>query len=111
MPKTNNLYNSGQVVTLATGQTYTLKSDEVFLNEVIYKKVDVEISLQNNSTTATPSDVLIGITKRDGIRNLPAKYVKFDDWYIDTVQQTTLTLCVANITAVIFSSLGSCLRL
>ncbi len=107
MAKANNLFNSGQVVTLATGQTYTLKSDEVFLNEVIYKKVDLEISLQNNSITATPADVLIGITKRDGRRNLPAHYVRFDDWFIDGVQQTTLTLCVANITAVIFSSLGS----
>ncbi len=98
----NTLFSTGQVVTLATGQTYTLKSDEVMLNEQIYKKLDLEIAINQNSSGATPSGVGVGIYKRDGVKNLPAGFSEFGEWEIDTVTQTTLALCVENIQSALF---------
>ncbi len=98
----NTLFSTAQVVTLATGQTYTLKSDEVMLNNQIYKKGDLEIAFYNNTATATPSDVKVGIQKRDGSRNLPADFSEFGEWEIDTVTQTTLALCIENINTALF---------
>ena len=45
----NRLFSSGQVVPLATGQTYTLKDAEVMINGVVYRKSDIETTLQGNA--------------------------------------------------------------
>ena len=42
----NRLYCSGQI-TLAIGETHTLKSDEVCINYAIYKKKDLEKTIEN----------------------------------------------------------------
>jgi len=85
--KTNTLFTSTQEVTIAVGETYTLRADEVMINNVIYRKADIEISLQNNDTGSAVEDVNIGINKRDGVRNLPADKVPFTKWTIDGVAQ------------------------
>jgi len=87
--KVNELLTSGQVVDIATGETYTLRTDEVMINAVIYRKADIEIFLKNNYAGATDTDVGIGIQKRDGIRNLPADGFIYTSWVIDTVAQVT----------------------
>ncbi len=57
----NALFSSGQVVTIATAETYTVKSDEVFLNDQLYKKVDLEIIMYNNDDNiiSTTSGLLV----------------------------------------------------
>ncbi len=101
------LFSSGQVVTLATGQTYTLKSDEVMINTQIFKKADLEIAFHGNFATATAVNVKVGIKKRDGVREGVADYATFGNWEIDTVAQTTLALCIENITTALFINLGA----
>ena len=85
----NTLLTSGQIITIAVGEVYTLKTDEVMINNTIYRKADIEISLQHNDTLAEATDVNIGIRKRDGVRNLPAENEPFNKWTIDTVLQET----------------------
>ena len=36
----NKLTSSGQTITLAVGETYEVKADEVFINGYLYKKKD-----------------------------------------------------------------------
>lgn len=90
----NILLTTGQVVTIAVGETYTLKIDEVMINEVIYRKTDLEISLQGNDPLALSEKVKIGVNKRDGVKNLPAIQRKTTEWTIDGVVQTVLATCI-----------------
>lgn len=98
----NKLYSSGQTVTLATGQSYTLKDNEVMIKGVIYRKSDIEITLENNGVISSSDNVKVGIRKRDGVSGMPAHYVTYDKWYIDDVQQTSLANCVENINTAIY---------
>ena len=98
--KTNTLFTSTEVVAIAVGETYTLRADEVMVNNVIYRKSDIEISLQNNDAGSAVEDVNIGINKRDGVRNLPSDKLPFTKWIIDgTAQITGLTETVEAIQA------------
>lgn len=101
MSNTNTLYSSSQVIQVASGENYTLKDDEVCINNFIYKKVDIEIITDDLLTNSLPNKVKIGITKRDGSRNIPATPIPFNKWQIDGVYQTTLENCINNITAFI----------
>jgi hypothetical protein len=53
----NTLFTSAQVITIAVGETYTLKADEVMINNSIYRKVDLEITMNRNGTLAVAEDV------------------------------------------------------
>ncbi len=97
----NTLSSTGQAVTLATANTYTIKSDEVMINEQLYKKGDLEIMMNNNGGSEDQEDVRVGIQKRDGNRNLPADMVHYGKWTIDTVVQTALGTLVENINTAI----------
>jgi len=103
----NTLYSSGQAVTLATGQTYTLKDNEVMINTVIYRKADIEITLENNGVISDSKDVKVGIRKRDGVSGMPAHYENYNKWYIDGTQQTILADCVENINTAIYYTASS----
>ena len=92
----NILYGSGQSITLAVGQNYTLKDDEVFINGVIVKKCDIEIALQNASSSSTASDVRLAVRKRDGLFNaIPADFSAFDEWQIDGSVPNNLSECAS----------------
>jgi len=97
----NTLYSSAQVIIIASGETYTLKEDEVYLNDQIYKKADLEIAMHGNDELAVDTDVMVGIDKRDGVKNFPADYTQYSNWTIDSVVQTTLSLCIENINTAI----------
>jgi len=98
----NRIFCSGQTIDLATGETYTLKTDEVFINENIYKKKDLEITTQNIFADNNPEMVKVGIRKRDGIMNLPATFVKFNEWEHNGNVFASLSDCVENITNCIY---------
>lgn len=97
----NYLISSGNTVTLAVGQTYTVKDNEVYINEQLYRKSDLEIVMSDNYETAESTDVKVGIRLRDGIKNLPASMVNYANWTIDTVVQTALGTLVENINTII----------
>jgi len=97
----NTLLTSGQVVTVAVGQTYTLKDNEVMINNVLCRKIDVEITLGENKNDSNQANVLVGIRKRDGNNNLPANLSTYDKWQIDGVTQTGISNCVNNINTAI----------
>ena len=97
----NTLFSSGQTITFAIGQDYTLKDNEVMINNNLYRKIDIETILAENDANSDQSDVLIGIRKRDGSKNLPADLAIYSDWTIDGVQQVSLSTCVNNINTAI----------
>lgn len=97
----NTLFSSGQTITFAVGNDYTLKDNEVMINGNLYRKIDVEIAMTENSSGSDQSDVLIGIKKRDGRKDLPAELTIYSDWTIDGVQQVDLSTCVDNINTAI----------
>ena len=98
----NKLFSSGELVTLATGQTYTVKDNEVFLNDSLYRKSDLEISLNGIGATSDQNNCNVGIRKRDGNKNLPAFLSDFNEWEIDGVAQTALEDCIENINTAIY---------
>ena len=102
----NKIFYSGQTIDLATGETYTLKTDEVFINGYIYKKKDLEVATQNIYPTNLPENIKVAIKKRDGVMNLPANFVRFDEWEIDGTKQTNLSECVENLSDCIYFSDG-----
>ena len=93
----NKLYSSGEEITLSIGHTYILKDDEVLINDAIYKKIDVEIAMNGNSSSAEQINVLLGVNKRDGILNIPAVEVNYLEWLVDNTIQTSLGECIENI--------------
>jgi len=93
----NKLTSSGQTITLAVGETYEVKADEVFINGYLYKKNDLEITTQNIHTDNDPEMVKIGIRKRDGITNLPADFVSFNEWEINGASVVSLSVLVETI--------------
>ena len=97
----NTLFSTAQVVTIATAETYTVKSDEVFINDQIYKKIDLEIIMYNNDDNISQEEVRVGIQLRDGAKTLPANLVHYAKWEIDTVIQTSLSTLVENINTAI----------
>lgn len=97
----SKLFSSGQSIALATGENYTLKDDEVWINHHIYKRCDLEITLKNMHEANNPEFVGVGIRKRDGVLGLPADFWRFDQWEVDGTQQTSLADCVNNITTAI----------
>jgi hypothetical protein len=99
----NKIYSSGQVIVIAVGETYTLKSDEVMINNSIYKKVDLEITLQQNYETSDSKTVGVAIKKRTGRINLPTVAIKYQEWEVDGVAQISLGGCVENIATVLES--------
>ena len=97
----NTLFSTARVVTIATAETYTVKSDEVFINDQIYKKIDLEIIMYNNDENISQEEVRVGIQLRDGAKTLPADLVHYGKWEIDTVIQTSLSTLVENINTAI----------
>lgn len=97
----NILFSTAQVIDLAVGETYTLKTDEVMINSQIYKKLSLEITMSDNSTTSTEENVAVGIRKREGGKSLPASLTSFSEWIIDGVVQTSLSQLVENINTAI----------
>lgn len=97
----NTILSSGTVVTIAVGETYTIKVNEVMINGQIYRKSDIELTMSGNGVGVADTDVKIGIQKRDGVKNLPANLVIFSGWTIDTVVATVLATCVLNISDII----------
>lgn len=97
----NTLFSSAQVVTIATAETYTVKSDEVMINDQLYKKIDLEIIMYNNDDNISQEEVRVGIQLRDGAKTLPANLVHYGKWIIDTVTQTSLSALVENINTAI----------
>jgi len=97
----NTIYSSGQVRPIASAEDYTLKGDEVMINGTIYRKSDLIVAIQSINPLATPDTVLLGVKKRDGVRNLPAVTVKFIEWSVDGITQTALGECLTNINAAI----------
>lgn len=102
----NRIFSTGQVITLATGQTYTLKDDEVLINNTILKKRDLEISLFNIGSSSDQNKVSVGIRKRDGLRALPAHEVRYDEWQIDGVTPANLGACIEAINTAIYWNEG-----
>jgi hypothetical protein len=103
----NTLHSSGQVITIAVGETYTLKDDEVMINNSIYRKIDLEIGTQGNYPTSLDTNVYLSIRKRTGRMNLPAVAVRYQEWEIDGVAQTSLADVVENISTAIGLALYS----
>lgn len=98
----NILLSSGQTITLATGQTYDLKDNEVMVNGNIYRKADLEIAVNGNSATSNINDVNIGIRKRYGRLNLPADLTLYYEWSVDGIQQASLADALENIQTAIY---------
>lgn len=94
----SRLFSSGQTVTLASGQDYVLKDDEVYINRVICKKCDLEITLNTNHEDNNQEDVGVGIRKRDGVLAMPSDFWTYKQWEIDGITQSNLADCVNNIT-------------
>jgi len=90
----NRIYGSSQSVTLATGENYTIKDDEVYINYNLYKKKDLEIKLKNNYSS---NDL------RNGhLRSLPADFSKFNQWEIDGSVPSDLATGINSINDSIF---------
>lgn len=100
----NTLFSSGQVVTLAIGQTYTVKDNEVFLNRTLYRKCDLEIALSNVYPTNQAGFIGVGVKKRNTLSNLPADLVHFEEWQVDGVTQPSLGDCIDNVNTAIYCS-------
>jgi len=79
----NKIYCSGFSLQIATGTFYTIKDDEVFINNNPYK------------------------IRNGHLRSLPADFSKFNEWEIDDVKQTNLIELLDNIWNCISTSSGS----
>ena len=99
----NSIYSSIITVTVAVGETYTLKADEVMINNSIYRKSDIELAIQNKGGTSIDEVVLMGVKKRGGVKNLPAISVNYLEWLVDDVAQSSLGECVEKISTAIGS--------
>lgn len=98
----NTLFSTGQVVTVAVGQTYTLKDNEVMINGVLYRKIDLEIAMHDNDGSKPQEKVKVGVRLREGIGGrLPAEMFPFDKWTIDSTPQTSLSQLVENLNTAI----------
>lgn len=93
----NSLFTSGQIITLASGETYTLGRDEVLINTDIYKKADLQIALNNNESTADENAVMVAIKNKKNESTIPNGYSIFNEWEINGVEQTSLSEVVNNI--------------
>ena len=96
----NTLYSSGQTVNLSATDTYTLKDNEVMINDVIVRKADIEIEL-GQTGNITQDQVKVGIRLRKSRKTISAFLTEYFNWYIDGTQQTSLADCVNNINTAI----------
>ncbi len=119
----NDLFNTGQSMTLLSGASYTLLAGEVGINGVVYDPRDIELIVQDRNPKATAQNVInlsagelsialtnnvrVGVRKLAGLQDMPARFGKYDDWYIDGTQQATLTACITNIEAIILKNENS----
>jgi len=90
------LLGSGQILKLSTTDTYTLKDNEVAVNDVIYRKDDLEVTLSQTGDI-DEKEVKVGIRLRKARKNIGAYFDTYDKWFINGVQQTSLQSCVENI--------------
>jgi len=100
----NKIFSSGQVVTIATGQDYTLKDDEVYINNHTYKKRDLEIKLDTPTELRTQEQVKIGVRLRGGMKSLPADFGLYNEWEVDNAVPTSLADAIELITTCIYTS-------
>lgn len=98
----NKIFSSGQVITVAQGQDYTLKDDEVYINNHTYKKRDLEIKLDTPTADLTQDNVRIGVRLRDGMKTLPADFALYKEWEVDGVVMTSLAQAIELITTCIY---------
>lgn len=102
----NKIFSSGTVIPLAIGESYTLKDNEVFINNVIYRKEDLEITFKNSHIQNDSNFVRVGIRKRDGVNGLPANFSEFNEWEIDGTVSASLSDCLENIQTIIYIDLS-----
>ena len=94
----NILHGTGQLVTVALGEDYTVLDDEVFINNHLYRKKDLEIQISNNyAQQSDQKKVKVGIRLRDSNNSLPADMKNYEKWTINGVVQTSLSQLVNNI--------------
>jgi len=93
----NILITSGESIIVAVGETYTIKDNELFLNNSLYKKKDLEIAIAGSEATNPQTAVTVGIKKRDPLGNLPADLKKYTEWKINGTVPTSLGQLVENI--------------
>ena len=96
----NELYSSGQTINISATDTYTLKDNEVMINDVIVRKADIEIKL-GQTGDITQDKVKVGIRLRKARKTISAHFTEYYNWYIDGTQQTSLADCVNNINTAI----------
>jgi len=93
----NTLFSSGQNVQIAVGQSYLSKDFEVMINNTIYRKSDLEITINNHDSNSEPIDVKVGIRLRKGAMSLPASMKNYTKWQVNSITQTSISALVENI--------------
>lgn len=79
----NTLITSGNNIQLSQTKTYTLLEDEVFINNTIHKKANIEISIINHRPDADQLDVNVGIKYRGDFQGVPAYFENYKRWTIN----------------------------
>jgi len=84
-------------ITIAVGQGYTLKDDEVAINGHIFKKTDVELAMAGVLGTSDEKDVKVGIRHKGNRKETPAHLDTYDKWKINGVTPESLSDLVEQI--------------
>lgn len=99
----NNLLSSGETLQVSISDTYIIKDNEVFINNHLYKKHDLEIYMFNNHELNEAEFVNVGIRLRDGLKTTPANARPFNDWIINGNNQTSLSQLVESINTYLYN--------
>lgn len=97
----NTLISSTNNLDVSATDQYTLKDNEVAINGTIYKKEDIEISINGNGETINQEKVKVGIHQRDDSFSMCANPEVFNKWQINGVQSTSLGQLVESINSLI----------
>lgn len=97
MSNKNILYTSGQSISISDSETYTLKDNEVYVNNMIHKKEDLAVSFMGLCDNMDSEKVKVGIRIRLGNLTEPASPLTYSDWEIDGVEQTSLIGLVSSL--------------
>lgn len=87
----NILYTSGQQIELSTGDIYILKENEVFINNQIFKKEDIEVSFIGLCDNMDALNVKVGVRIRLGTLTQPANHLNYKNWSINNVEPSSLS--------------------
>lgn len=102
MKNLNELYTSGQSVEISQSETYTLKDNEVYINGLILKKEDLEVTFNGICKDMNEEEVEVGVRIRLGNLTQPANFLPYKYWLIDGVKPTSLSDLVESIKTALY---------